>query len=91
MTPTNTTHSHAADAFTALLTVGHRFSVELEKTPTDIGGAYHRAIKKCKAAGELALAGYSVIPDSILFGSLKRDVFYVLGIGFRHKAPAALQ
>jgi hypothetical protein len=26
-----------------------------------------------------------------LFGSLKRDVLYVLGVGFRHKAPAALQ
>jgi hypothetical protein len=91
MTPTNTPHKHAGDAFTAVLTVGNRFSVELEKTPGDVHGAYRRAVKKAKAAGELVLKGYGVVPDKILFGSLKRDVLYVLGVGFRHKAPAALQ
>jgi hypothetical protein len=89
--PAQTQNKYASEAFLVLLTVGHRFSVELEKAPGDVHGAYRRAVKKAKAAGELVLKGYGVVPDHILFGSLKRDVLYVLGVGFRHKAPAALQ
>lgn len=77
-----------------LIAIGPHFNVELRKSPRDPDGAWRRAVKRAKRAGRLAIGGWAVVPDRLLFGPIKQnafEIFQIHGRPYQHQQHATLQ